>query len=77
VNDLELHSALLCPVLELKHAAGISRRQNVNIGFLDFVHLSIQYFHRKLILRDVINSRAAAALIGTLDFYKLYAWNRF
>src|ERR1051326_1374765 len=76
MSDFELHTQLPSSILELKHASGIPGRQYIYMRFFDLFHLPIKYLHRKLILSDVVNARAATALIGIFDLDKLNARNR-
>ena len=75
--DLKIHSKFFSAVPELKHAPWIPGRQYIYMRFLDFFHLLVQDLHRQLILRNVINPRAATALIRALDLDKLDSRNRF
>src|SRR2546427_10921862 len=77
MRNLELDAKLSSAVLELKHASGIPCCQYMYMRSLDCFHLSIQDFHRKLILRNVVNSSASATLISTLNLDKFNSWNGF
>ena len=50
-------------VLELKKASRVARHQDVQFGLPYPLHLAIEDLHRKLGLGQVIDTRAAAALI--------------
>src|SRR5262249_1764402 len=77
MNDFELHTEFPRAVSELKNASGISRGQNVNSRFLYLLQFPVQDLHRKLVLRNVVDPRATAALIRAFNLYKLYAWDGF
>src|SRR4030095_16106126 len=77
MNHLEFHSQFLGSISKLKHASRVPGGQNLDICFLDFLHFPIQDFHRQFVLCDVVNPGTTATLISPLNFYKMYAWNRF
>src|SRR5437667_5143806 len=77
MRDLKLDSKFSSAVLELKHASGVPGRQYIYMRFFDRFHLSIKDFHRQLILSNIVNSGASAALIRTVNLHKLNAWNGF
>src|SRR5207237_7169483 len=77
MGDLEVQSELLSAVFELKHASGVSRCQYIYMRFFDLFHLSVEDFHRKLVLGNVVNPRASAALVGAFNLNELNARNRF
>src|SRR5437016_13063060 len=77
MRDFQLQSELLSAVFELKHATGISRCQYIYMRFFDLFHLSVEDFHRKFVLGNVVNPRASAALVGAFNLNELNARNRF
>src|SRR5437867_3500493 len=77
MRDLKLDTKFSSPVLELKHTSGVPGRQYIYMRFFDLFHLSIKDFHRQLILSNIVNSSASAALIRTLNLHKFNPWNGF
>jgi len=68
---LQIHAKLSSTIPELKHASGISCRQYILYALLDLFHLSIKDLHRKIILSDVVKSRAFRNIDRRLDLNEL------
>jgi len=77
VRDLKLDTQFSSAVPELKHASGVPGSQYIYMRFFDHFHLSIKDFHRQLILSNIVNSGASAALVRTLNLHKFNPWNGF
>jgi hypothetical protein len=75
MNDFEFQADFLRTILKLEHATRIPGNQYLNVRFTDLLHLLVQDLHRKLVLSNIINSRAAAALVGSLDLDELDSGN--
>src|SRR5689334_19289401 len=56
---------------KLQHATYICRNDEFGRCRRDVIHLRVKYFHREVVLRNVVAAGAAATLIGVRHFFEL------
>src|SRR5687767_13630513 len=75
VDHLEIQSCTAGAVPELEHTAGVTGSEDVQPRLPDLFHFGVQNRHGELVLHDVVDSRAAATLIGAFDLDELDTGN--
>ena len=59
------------PGLDLQHATGVGRSDDVRVGGRDIAHLVVEQAHRHFALGEAVDAGAPAAAVGRLEFDEL------